>query len=261
MATETPSLTSTLLNLRHELLFSYIQNPTKLTMSVQNLLKTIISTKNQLCFHATLIRRHSQAFLFFLDKYQGAPHLKNWEKFNPYRRHCLRILVAVFEDAIEEVERDEEILTDFLRNPFVRCFYGLFGNGKGVEDAILRWSISLRNRRLGRLILDSWTQETNAAGEPEGSGSCNINDVVHLMAAVWEEEWEKEYIRSANDLEEAGQSGSSNDSGGGNSGDEGSEGEDNQEEGGGEEEFEAWRPFMGPSCLKRKDELHLVYRR
>lgn len=92
----------------------------------------------------------------------------------------------------------------------------------------------------------------NAAGEPEGSGSCDIKDVLFLIAAVWEEEAEKSYYSCF--PEDMGGIGA-----GAGSGDEWSE-EDYEEEVQQEEEFEAWRPFTGPPCLKRKDALHLVYR-
>ncbi|RVD81145.1 uncharacterized protein DFL_009020 [Arthrobotrys flagrans] len=238
-------------------LISYIRNPKTYAMSLQTLLKTIVPTKNQLCFHATLIRRHSQPFLFFLENYKGAPHFRHWKRFNPYRKNCLKVLLEVFENAIEEVERDEEVVAEYLRGGFGKCVFGVFGGcGGEVGEVVLRWSIEIRNRRLGRLILDSWTQETNAAtGEPEGSGSCDIKDAIHLMAAVWEEESEKGYHHHSGVPEEAGANGGWS---GGEGRSEHWEYEEEEEEE--EEEFEAWRPFMGPPCLKRKDALHLVYR-
>ncbi|KAK6508987.1 hypothetical protein TWF481_003753 [Arthrobotrys musiformis] len=257
MSTTIATLKTTLLA---TLPFSYLPkhprpHPEGLTMdtqSLKSLLATIIATKEQLCFYATLLRRHSPPFLFFLENYEGAPHFKHWKTFNPYRRHCLRIILSVFEDAIEEVERDEDVVAEWERGFLSRFKWAV--PAKEVADVLLRWSIGIKNRRLGRLILDSWKQEVNAAGVPEGSGSCDIKDVVHLMAAVWEEEKEKECYHYPNSSSEDM---SSNGGGGGEGWTGAYEVEDSEEV---EEEFEAWRPFKGPPCLKRKDALHLVYR-
>ncbi|KAK6516272.1 hypothetical protein TWF506_006181 [Arthrobotrys conoides] len=254
MSTTISSITATLHHLRSKPLFSYIKSPKKFTTSLQNILKTMRSVKNQLCFHATLIRRHPQPFLFFLENYKGAPHFKHWKGFNPYRRHCLRVLLNVFENAIDEVERDEEVVTELLRRPLGRGIIGVFRGGKEAEDIILRWSIGIKNRRLGRLILDSWSQELNAAGQPEGSGSCSIKDAVHLMAAVWEEETDALHYYNCLPEEPRPRSIGRND------GEGRTEREHVEEAKQDAEEFESWRPFMGPPCLKRKDELHLVYR-
>ncbi|KAF3176500.1 hypothetical protein TWF788_007986 [Orbilia oligospora] len=255
MATTISSITATLRHLRSKTLFSYIKNPKTFTISLQNILNSMRSTKNQLRFHATLIRRRSQPFLFFLENYKGAPHFKHWKRFNPYRKHCLRILLAVFEGAITEVERDEEVVAGLLRNPFGKSVLGVLKNGRGAEDVVLRWSIGVKNRWLGRLILDSWKQETDADGEPQGLASCSIKDVVHLMAAVWEEEAEKIYFHVGVPEEPGPRPIGGNDGESRTQKEYAEEGV--QEE---EEEFEAWRPFKGPPCLKRKDALHLVYR-
>ncbi|KAF3916645.1 hypothetical protein ABW20_dc0104664 [Dactylellina cionopaga] len=164
---------------------------------MSQILSTISAVKSQLRFHATLIQKHSPTFLFFLERFEPSHPRQHWAKFQPYSVHHLQILVNVFGRALVEVERDESVLMKHLDAGVVKngLWKAVFGN-KDVEEVMMRWEIEVRSRRVGRLILDSWghEEEDGWLNKEERPTSCSIPEVMEMLAALWEEEVERDYL-------------------------------------------------------------------
>ncbi|EPS35810.1 hypothetical protein H072_10776 [Dactylellina haptotyla CBS 200.50] len=214
-------------------------------------LATIEPIKAQLRFHAKLLRRHSQPFLFLLENFKLVNKRMYWDRFSPYRINHLQVLIT----AIRVTLMGVEIVGDVA-----------------VDEALMRWGLGVRNRRLGKLILDSWEPEEPIDDKFEmdksAVGSCNLQEFMEMITALWDEEVRKHYFDCfPEELEAFGYTpGDGHGGRGGYMYTRRQAGQAVQSENGGEEEEfmpvevkekgECWK---GPTCLRRKNEYTLEY--
>ncbi|KAF3914636.1 hypothetical protein AA313_de0202415 [Arthrobotrys entomopaga] len=166
---------------------------------ITTLIATLQPIKAQLHFHAALLHKHSQPFLYLLHTFTPLNKRKNWSRFNAYRLHHLSILKYVFIHSFNQVVREEKALEEYLaKNILQREVWDRYIVGDTTVDTILaKWRFGVENLTLGRLILDSYQQpdddDDTGAGLGENEGSADIKELLEMLAAVWDEEVAGDY--------------------------------------------------------------------
>ncbi|KAK6343943.1 hypothetical protein TWF696_007596 [Orbilia brochopaga] len=154
-------------------------------------LAVISAVKSQLFFHAKLLQRHSPTLLFLLEHFTPSDNLKrhHWSRFQPYSTHHLQILINVFVGSILDIEQDERVLLAAAQVKQEMLSY--IWTDRNVEEVLLRWQVDVRNRWIGRLMLDSYTAEDKSG--QRNRYSCRIQEYMEMLALIWHEEVERDY--------------------------------------------------------------------
>ncbi|KAF3940237.1 hypothetical protein ABW19_dt0206787 [Dactylella cylindrospora] len=124
------------------------------------------------------------SLLFAISCYNPRHPRHFWHRFNAYFDRHLIILANVFKRAIRKLEYDEEILAPGIWK-------------EGVDEVIQRWSINIRNRRMGRLVIHSfegWESGPSFEGVSPGfakitqHGKLSVDELAEILALIWDEE-------------------------------------------------------------------------
>ncbi|KAF3912118.1 hypothetical protein ABW21_db0204860 [Orbilia brochopaga] len=154
---------------------------------------TVISdVKSQLLFHAMLLQRHSPTLLVFLENFSPSDVRlrERWGRFHPYSKRHLQVLINVFAVNLMKTEHDESVLLNATSLRPGLLSYVL--TDVEVDEALMRWEVDLRQRWIGRMILNSYSDKGKGMPDP-GQSDCSIQEYLEMSARIWYEEIDRDY--------------------------------------------------------------------